>query len=605
MNNLNILKNKDKELSNNISEKILNQKIAYDIDNENENEEQNNNNKYSNHSEEEEEENIIEDNPKEKNQKKNFIKESLISPQEFIKLSNNKNKNNINNNNNDDEGYIQKLFSIKSVKCKKHNKDHLKLDENNFEIVCMKCIEEGEESQLEIIKNFDIDKEKDKEKENQLLFNCYKHNESKGSFFCDECKEFICKMCFAEEHRRHRCHVPEVIKNEFVQIIKESIDYLNELCPKLNDSINDIKKIYENLKKQKNDTMKISDNILKIISNNNETEINLLQNKIGEKFMGIDNEIHDNYITYNLLKDKTKKFLEILRKICAEINENKENNYNLCEFHKEKTNILEEIFNFINSSNNFINIRLHNSNNKYDENKEKIENSLNLMNKEILNYEKNSISCILTGRENKSILLRRYVRFSHNEIKYFKSSLIGFASNDNIFLSGLSICGLYLKKKKPKNKDNNTESTENATNNEEPKKENKNEEQDYNNKKILFQITVSTMVNKVEGNILLTQKSELKCVKKSDEPSIIINFEKGVKIKKEKLYLIKVENISDDNYIDIWTGSVGKLQKKNMQIIKCHNSGIQFLFKKAEGIQTDFDEFDQGIIEGILYSINR
>ena len=66
-----------------------------------------------------------------------------------------------------------------------------------------------------------------------------------------------------------------------------------------------------------------------------------------------------------------------------------------------------------------------------------------------------------------------------------------------------------------------------------------------------------------------------------------------------------MENLSEDNYIDIWTGSVGQTNKKNMQIIRCHNSGIQFLFKKAEGIQTDFDEFEQGIIEGILYSTNK
>ena len=68
--------------------------------------------------------------------------------------------------------------------------------------------------------------------------------------------------------------------------------------------------------------------------------------------------------------------------------------------------------------------------------------------------------------------------------------------------------------------------------------------------------------------------------------------------------MIKVENISENNYIDLWTGSVGKNTRKNIQVIRCHNTGIQFLFKQAEGIQTDFDEFDQGIIEGVLYSKN-
>ncbi len=570
-----------------LSEKILNQEMQYDID---EQEQNIINNKNSNHSEKEEE--IIKDSTNENFLKNNFLKESLIS---HTTLNNNDN----NNNNKIDKEHIQELLSIKSVKCKIHNKDYLKLDENNFEVVCQKCIEEGKESQLEIIKDMDTESNTSTE---HHLYVCYKHNESKGSFYCDDCKEFICKMCFAEEHRTHKCHLPEIIKNEFVQTLNESIDYLKELCPRLNENINDIKKIYENLKKQKTDTMKISENILKIISNNNETEVNILQEKINEKYMGIDKEIHDNYITYNLLKDKTKKFLEILKNICIEINGGKDNNYNLCEFHKENTNNLKEILNYINSSNNFINTILCNANKKFDDNKEKIENSLNLMNKEIIKYEKNSISCILTGRENKSILLRRYVHFSHNEIKYFKNSIIGFASDDNIFLSGLNICGLYLKKKKIKIIDDNTNN--NADNNAN-KEEQKEENEDNIKKTLSIQITISTMINKVEGKKLFSQIYEIGCVKGSEEPSVTINFEKSVKIKKEKLYLIKVENISDNNYIDIWTGSVGKLQKKNMQIIRCHNSGIKFLFQKAEGIQTDFDEIDQGIIEGILYSIDK
>ena len=40
-------------------------------------------------------------------------------------------------------------------------------------------------------------------------------------------------------------------------------------------------------------------------------------------------------------------------------------------------------------------------------------------------------------------------------------------------------------------------------------------------------------------------------------------------------------------------------------MIRCHNSGIQFLFKKTKGIQSDFEEFEQGIIGGILYSTNK
>ena len=566
-----------------IKEKITNPNIAYDIDTEDQ--------IYTNSPKLEEKiiEEEITDIPyskkliPRKNKNKNNLKESLISP-----TIQNPNENN-----------SIKLSSIKSVTCKIHKKQYLKIDSNNFEIVCEKCIEEGNESQLELINKFLSEEEEN-------IFNCYKHNESKGSFFCDECKQFICKMCFAEEHRTHKCHLPQVIKEEFVQSVKDSINYSSELNPILEENVNDIKKIAENLKKQKVNTMVIPQNTLKVISNNNRIQIDLLMEKTNKKFMGIDNEVHDDYTTYNMLKDKTKKYLDTLKIITDEINnENKYNgnNYDLCKYHKDKFLLLNEILNYINTSFNFINIRLNNTNHKYDENHEKIENSLNLMSKEINNYEKSCISSISTGRENRSIILRRYIHFAHNEIKYFKNSIIGFASNDNVYICGLSLCGLYIKKKKNKTQNNNTNTTDNNKN------INISEESvindDEKNKKIKIQITVSTMSNQLEGEKLFVQKCELGGVRGSEEPSEIINFEKGVKILKEKLYLIKVENLSENNYIDIWTGDVGKIKKKNIQVIRCHNTGTQFLFKQAEGIQSDFDEFENGIIEGILYSTNK
>ena len=492
---------------------------------------------------------------------------------------------------------IPKLSSIKLVKCKNHKKEYLKLVPNNFEVVCEKCIEEGNESQLEIINNHESE---------ENIFNCYKHKESKGSFFCNDCNKFICKMCFAEEHRPHACHLPEIIIKEFKKNIQESIDYSNELNPILDDSIKDIKLIYDKLKQQKIDIMKIPQNTLKIISSNNSNQINILLDKSYTKFQGIDNEVSDDFITYKILKDKANEYIGILKKIINDIyniNEEDKDKFELCKYHKEKSSLLHEIFNYINSSHNFINLRLNNTNNKYNQNKEKIENSINLMNKEISNYEKSCISSILTGRENRAIILRRYIHFSHNEIKYFKNSIIGFASNNNVFLSGLSLCGLYRKKKnQPQN--NNTNNDSNNEVNEGVANES-NENNEKINKKLLIEITISTMSNQMEGEKLLSQKSELTCAKGSDEPSIIINFEKGINILKEKLYLIKVENLSDNNYIDIWTGSIGNIKKKGIQVIRCHNSGIQFLFKHAEGLQTDFDEFENGIIEGVLYSINK
>ena len=185
---------------------------------------------------------------------------------------------------------------------------------------------------------------------------------------------------------------------------------------------------------------------------------------------------------------------------------------------KKKTEILKEINNFINFALNFINIRLTNTNLKYVQNKEKIENSLNIMNKEISNYEKSCISSISTGRESRSIVLLRYSRFVHREIKYFKNSLIAFASNDNVFLTGLILCGLYIKRNKIKKSINNEDSINNENENS-TISENNNEDLNLSQKiKIPIQITILTMVNKSEGEKLFSQNFELFGVKSHDDP---------------------------------------------------------------------------------------
>ena len=487
-----------------------------------------------------------------------------------------------------DVAHHHKLLLIKYAVCVNHGKSFLKIDQTNFEIVCEKCIEEGVKSQLEINVNLNNSEYVD---EDRKIFNCFLHQDSKGSFYCDDCKEFVCNMCFADIHKEHKCHLPNVIKDEFDNDLMEEIDNFNILRPLLDDSVSDIKKISDNLKSQKDNIMKIPQNVLKTMGVNNENQIELLSKKANEKFMGLDKEVNDDVFTFNSIKEKNKKYFEILNKIINEIN-SKDNNFDLCGYHKDKIELLNEISNHIKSSFNFVNIRLNDTNSKFNDNKDEIENSTNLINKEISNYEKSCISSISTGRLNRVIVLQRYIRFVHGEIKYFKNSLIGFASNDNIFLTGLVLCGLHIKRKKNKSKNNNETTKEEET-------------EGIKKIKITIVITVSKMVNQTEGEQLYSQKSELMGVRGGGDPCVNINFDKGISITKEKLYLIKIENLSDDNYTDIWSGSVGKINRKDIQVLRCHNTGIQFLFKSVIGIQTDFDEFEQGIIGGVLYSPNK
>ena len=48
-------------------------------------------------------------------------------------------------------------------------------------------------------------------------------------------------------------------------------------------------------------------------------------------------------------------------------------------------------------------------------------------------------------------------------------------------------------------------------------------------------------------------------------------------------------------------GYTKKLIDDNKQIIRCNNSGNIFTFYMPKEYQSDFNEFEQGIIEGISY----
>ena len=124
--------------------------------------------------------------------------------------------------------------------------------------------------------------------------------------------------------------------------------------------------------------------------------------------------------------------------------------------------------------------------------------------KEIANYEKSCISSIITGRQSRSIILRRFIHFSHNEIKYFKSSIIGFASNNNVFLTGISLCGLYTKKSKLIK----STTLETPSDNSDNKTTNINNQQttDEDNTKLDIQVSIYTMSNHMEGEKLFSQK---------------------------------------------------------------------------------------------------
>ena len=480
------------------------------------------------------------------------------------------------------------FLSLNNVYCSLHRKNYIKFDSHNFIIICSKCIEEGKESNLKfqdeanehIIK---IEEKNIKLPEDTIV--CVNHNNKKGSFYCDECKEFICKFCFAEEHKLHKCHLPEIIANEFKNYINDSIDNAKKLKPELDNTIDEISHISENLKVQKNEIVKVPSSSFSNITLKNKNEIDEFLNKFNNILDNLDNEVSSDYERHIKIKEKAQMYIKELNEISSKLkNENNSlNNFQLCIYHKNTKEKIKEILNFEKNSSNFVNIKLISLIDKCEKTKPNLLNDIILLNKSLSNYENTSMSSISTGQASNSILLRRFLRFIHNEIKFFKNTSLIVKTNSQIFLSGLAVCGLYISQKKIKDPNNNF----------------KNDSIDI--KVNIFSYDIDS--GKKEENLFNEDFTIFSIIDKND-PSQIIYFSKGVKILAEQNYLITIENISSNSYCDLWVGNIGNNKIQGEQIIKCHNTNTAFIFKETEGIQTDFDEFNNGIIEGILYSKN-
>ena len=470
------------------------------------------------------------------------------------------------------------LCQLSNIRCKIHGNNYLNVSIINFSLVCRKCIEEGKrnfEFDCDNKENIDINKDK---------IDCYQHIKKKGSYYCDDCKKFICKLCFANEHRNHKSHLPKSISDNFKNYIDSTIDNVKQLKPVLDGSLEDIKQIYNKLKDQKDETLKIPNKTIQNITIKNSEQMNIFNDIFISKMGNLDKDVEDDSIRHSKIKEKNLKFLQDCDEYNKKIkNEDKSlSSVQICQYHKDKKDKFKEISEFIENSLTFLNIRMKNTLNAANESKTKLLNDIQLLNKTINTYENCTTSSIITGQANNSILLRRFLRFVHSDVKYFKITSIIVSVSSPIFLTGLALCGLYVSNKKTADPNyvHNPSSNLDIT------------------------IAVYELLENEEKNKLFIMKSELLPIRDKIDPSISINFLKGIKLVPNKQYLVTIQNTSDISYCDLWVGAVSKENEKSEQKIRCHNTKVDFSFTQTKTIQTDFDEFAMGIIEGILFSKN-
>ena len=165
------------------------------------------------------------------------------------------------------------LFS--RIRCSIHHgmkSNYLTLDKKTFQVLCSLCLEEGvtpKRKNLIIVDPNVASLDSLIKDEEENAHHCYKHNDEVSLFYCEDCAQFICKTCFATEHRNHSSSTFDLIVNEIKNKNIKLVENLNELNKKIDesqDTIENLNKFYITEKENfKNNLDKVQNNLNKAL----------------------------------------------------------------------------------------------------------------------------------------------------------------------------------------------------------------------------------------------------------------------------------------------------------------------------------------------------
>jgi len=494
------------------------------------------------------------------------------------------------------------------ITCSEHQTSGIEINPKTFQVFCSQCETEGrsgienlqinekesedlflnknpeeEEKKLNNINNNDKNNyDQNNNKSNLLddshsekLYFCYKHASEEALFYCDDCSEFICKTCFALDHRQHNCSTQELMEKIIKANLEKLICDLENLKKTVDTNIKTVSELDQFFTTQKNEVT----NSLKIMNDEIMKNMNLkaqeLSNEIENIFNGIDSEVENSSQRLSITKRKAIKILDDFKKINEEIDAIKSDK-KICLYKKNKDAVLSENKKFLNDLQFFMNENVEKTKNKSLEGMETFLKKCSVFQKNSEIYENSITNTINSGIPNICMRIRRFRRFFFTSSRYLKTTSLAFSASHPVNIVGLSLCGLF---------NNKTQFSKIQL---EIKIYEMDSEQKFDSKKIPVyesKISVPTIVNVVD-------------------PVFQFYLHKTVPIHKDKSYYIILNNLDLNSYIDIWTGEINpeKAEKMEQQSIVCNNTGVKFSFLRANGVQSDFDEFSYGLISDIIFS---
>ena len=480
---------------------------------------------------------------------------------------------------------------LKRVRCSIHHgqePNYLSIDPKTFQVICTLCAKEGLKSKKKnlIIVDPNLSSVEENLNEQKIVLPeneesnhfCYKHKNEPSLFYCEECSQFICKTCFATDHRNHSSSTFDLIAD----VIKEKVNKLYEDLENLNKALEDNNAALEEKNKYIEDK-KLNfksnlDSVNQHITKALEDKAIEYNNQIESFFNGVDKEVESNLNKLELKRKTANKMYEEFQNMKNDIEEI-DDDHKICLYKKEKDEIIKENRQFLFDIKNFLQEQLTQTKERVENEESNFKQKCEGFKKNMDIYESSVISTMKSGIPNVCSRIRRLCKYSLDKSKYFKTDSLCMIVSQSINLTGFAICGLFHEPDEPI--------------------------QSYKINLKLYEVNDANNFNK-DSKEMLSIDVEIPSITNYIDPVYQFYLNNSYLLNKDKFYFIILTNLSDDTFINTWSGSIYKdknaVTTNPTNVIISNNENIKFTFLNAFGVESDFNEFSNGIISDIIYS---
>jgi hypothetical protein len=363
--------------------------------------------------------------------------------------------------------------------------------------------------------------------------------------------------------------------------LTKTVSDLNTLKKNVDENLQSVQELNNFFTNHKNNFKSTLKEINERISYNLNKKSKEYSEEIENIFNGIDFEVSNSTQRLENTKRKANKMMNEIQNLYKEVDSIKSDK-KVCLFKKEKDPILTENIKFLNDLQFFLNQNLEKTKQKSINEMETFSKKCDKFQKNVEVFQNSVSNTILSGIPNICMRVRRFRKFYYSNTRFFKTNSICMMTSQTINLVGFSLCGLFLNK------------TLNSSNPAQSLK---------------MKIKIYEMDSIVEFNqnlpLICTIDITLPLILNVIDPVYQFYLKNAVTVYKDKGYYILMDNISEYNYVDMWSGEVSREKdeaSEDQHSVVCNNSNVKFNFINTLGVESDFNEFSGGILSDIIFS---